>query len=79
MNKLNFTYFQAASRMFLTEQIPDNWLEMEEAEQDKFLLDNAWGHLQNESADKIFNTIDDGAFVIRTTTEQAIQAIALQD
>lgn len=53
-----FLILQAVSGDFLTENYPDNWEDLSEAEQDQFLADNAWEPFENMGTDDVANIID---------------------
>jgi len=55
-----FKCLQFASNAYLTEQLPDDWEDLEEEEQEKFLNDHVWELLENSSED-VYGLIEDHA------------------
>lgn len=54
------TYFdvlQWASGFFLTERFPSNWEDMEEEEQNQFIIDNAWQPFEYWGAEDVYDVI----------------------
>lgn len=53
--------FIHASNYFLTEQVPDNWFDMEPDEQDAFIDEHRWEPLEHVDTDDIIEIIDNAA------------------
>ena len=69
-DELRFKVLQKASGNFLCEDLPDNWEDMEEEEQNNFLEENAWEPFENKNVDEIWSNIEAAgdawiAFMIR--------------
>ena len=58
---LNFPLLQLCSGHYLCHCYPDDWLELTEAEQNQFVLDNAWQPFENYDADYVISCIDSAA------------------
>jgi hypothetical protein len=56
-----FDILQQSSGSFLTEAIPNNWLEMSEEEQNTFLEDHAWELLEDMPVNQVFELIENTA------------------
>ena len=56
-----FEIFQALSGNFICKTIPDNWQELDEEEQDKFVQENIWQPLEYCNSSQILELIDDSA------------------
>lgn len=65
---VEFKYLQEASGHFLTEYLPDNWEDMSDDDQDKWLESHAWEPLENFSVDDVWNVIDSAARSIKSFT-----------
>lgn len=62
--QFRFKLLQACSNNFLTSQLPDNWLDLTELEQDTFLCDYAWQPLEYFSPKQLWQAIDNSADTI---------------
>lgn len=49
---------QAASSMFLTEEYPDDWEELDEEQQTDFINDHCWQPFEYKEADEVRQLID---------------------
>ena len=58
---IDFEYLQHASLSFLTQEIPDNWLEMKEQEQNRFLVNHVWEPLESWDAVELWSSIEGSA------------------
>jgi hypothetical protein len=56
--EMQFKVFQEMSGNFLCDNIPDNWEDMKDNEQEDFLTNHAWEPLEDMSADNIFENIE---------------------
>ena len=50
--------FQRASNDFLTKQVPDNWCEMDEEEQDEFINTHKWHLMEQASPGFVIDLIE---------------------
>lgn len=57
----NFELLQACSNNFLTTEIPDNFLDLDESQQYQFLSTHAWQPVENLSPDNIWQLIESSA------------------
>ncbi|MBW4533708.1 MAG: hypothetical protein KME09_07190 [Pleurocapsa minor HA4230-MV1] len=70
----NFKLLQACSNNFLTTQIPDNFLDLDEFQQYQFLSTHAWQPVENLSPDNIWQLIESSADTMSTFFQQYVQA-----
>lgn len=69
-----FEIFQALSGNFICETIPDNWQELDEDEQDKFVQENVWQPLEYCDSSRILELIDDStSAMIKLLKEKGIE------
>lgn len=59
-----FRILQAASGMYLTETIPDNWDELEEEERNQILEDFAWEPFDYHGTSYVWEKIESAAELI---------------
>ena len=71
---LKFKIMQQVSGNYLCENLPDNWEELAEEEQNEFLETNAWEPVEDLSADELFSLIEDSV-----PSTQAIVELALKE
>jgi adenylate kinase family enzyme len=60
-DKLKFDILQLASKYYLTKQIPDNWYNLNEEEQNKYLSENVWQPFEYHNPDYIWDQIENAA------------------
>lgn len=60
-DKLKFDILQLASKYYLTKQIPDNWYNLNEEEQNKYLSENVWQPFEYHNPDYIWDRIENAA------------------
>ena len=58
-----------ASGDFLTEELPGNYDEMSENEFDQFLINHAWEPFENDTANDIWDNIDNSAHSLKRFLE----------
>lgn len=69
-----FEIFQALSGNFLCKNIPDNWSELDEEEQDNFIQENIWQPLENWNSSEIIELIEDTSYaLIKLLREKGIE------
>ena len=56
-----FEILQHASGFFLTDELPDNWEDLEDEERDAFLREHAWEPVENFSSDELWDVIENAA------------------
>lgn len=79
---MNIEILKAASAAFLCEQLPDNWNDMSEDEQNDFLVCNAWSAVENCSANELWDMIECHASTISNvldTVHDGIVKMAIDD
>ena len=59
--ELEFSIMQQLSGNFLTSRLPDNWEDMEDDEQNEFIIDNAWEPLEQQSPRDVLCYIENAA------------------
>ena len=60
-NDLELLILQQSSGNFLSNTIPNNWFDLSEKEQEKFLKDNAWEPFEGYSIDFLWEHIESTA------------------
>ncbi|MCA9367020.1 hypothetical protein KC887_02005 [Candidatus Kaiserbacteria bacterium] len=73
MHKSTFLALQAASQAYLTEKLPDNFLELSEEDQDQLLVDTAWQPIETFTASEIWYLIDSHADTILRASGKIVE------
>ena len=63
--ELKFKTLQQCSSYFLTHPFPDNWEDLSDGQQDKFIDEHSWRPLETASIQFVYNAIDDAAIMLR--------------
>ena len=71
-DEMKFKILQEISGNFLYENIPDNWLDMSEKDQESFLENYAWEPIEDMGSDKLFETIDNASISMIRFIEENI-------
>ena len=66
-----FALFQNLSGNFLTTEVPNNWLEMTEQEQNNFIEDHKWQPLEHLDSDRIIQLVQSAADSLSTLAQQS--------
>ena len=56
-----FDLLQHASGSFLTDELPDNYEDLEDSERDDFLTEHAWEKFEEDTANTIWTHIENSA------------------
>lgn len=71
MKKINyFEILQLTSGNYLSENIPDNWMQMSDDEQSVFLEENAWEPFEYWEVDEVWSLIDAAAYSTKILLER---------
>lgn len=68
-DNLKFEVLQLCSGHFLTKHFPNNWDELTQTEQDKFLSENCWEPLEHLDSNFLYETIENSAIITQRFIE----------
>ncbi|NJO99006.1 MAG: hypothetical protein HC764_25925 [Pleurocapsa sp. CRU_1_2] len=73
----NFELLQVCSNNFLTTQLPDNFLDLDESQQYRFISAHAWQPVENLPPDQIWQLIESSADTMSNfLVQQSVHTLA---